>query len=400
MKKNETFAKGADLSLLKRNIDQNNQYYVNNEVVDPIEAFKEAGFNYARLRLFHTPTMHGAQVNDHAYTLCLAKNLCEAGYNFLLNIHYSDTWADPGKQKPPAAWKDMSFMQLMEAVYKYTLNTVTSFIDAGAEPDMVQIGNEITPGILWEHGRIASAHDTNTIHWTKEPSSNGKEAWSRFGDLLKAGIQGVHDATGTKTPILIHIDRGGDQETSQWFFDNIFKQDVPFDVIGQSYYPFWHGMPEDLRDTLDFLAERYGKDLYVVETAYPWKYHTMYENALGGDHEGWQYLKTKYPLSPEGQFNFLEDIIQIVKETKHNRGKGVFYWAPEWISPQHPGIEDEGDAEPCWARALFNEAGHALPAFHVFRESPETISTQKISTITANEILLPSNKKHTEPLKS
>ena len=358
---------GADLSLLKRNLSQGANYSMNGKTVPPVKLFRDAGFDWARLRLFHTPTGHGAQCTDLPYTAALGKLLVDAGFKLLLDIHYSDTWADPGKQTTPKAWEKLDFLSLEKAVYEYTRETVQSFIKAGAEPDMVQVGNEITPGMLWEHGRVAQAHDVNTPHWHREESSNNKAAWARFGQLLKAGILGVHDATGKPTEIMMHIDRGGDIPTNTWFFDNLQEQGVEFDAIGESYYPFWHGMPEDLAETLEFLGTRYGKDLYLAEVAYPHKHHEMYENALSGDQAGWERLTGKYPLSPDGQKRFMEDVLEIVKASSH--GKGVFYWAPEWIPVL--GTEDEADAPSCWARALFDEHGNALPALSVFKQTRE-----------------------------
>ena len=176
----DLFAHGADLSLLKRNIEHGYSYKVNHAVVDPVEIFKKAGFNYARLRLFHTPSLRGGQVNDLPYTLSLAKQLVNAGFRILLDIHYSDTWADPGKQLTPGQWKNLSFDQLEKVVYDYTLEVIRAFVEAEAEPAMVQIGNEITPGMLWDHGKVAAAHDANTLHWTREPSSNNRDAWCRL----------------------------------------------------------------------------------------------------------------------------------------------------------------------------------------------------------------------------
>lgn len=359
-----TFRIGADLSLLKRKLEQGAAYHMEGRRVDPVAVFRNNGFDWARLRLFHTPSGHGAQCTDIGYTLDLARTLADAGFKLLLDIHYSDTWADPGKQHPPVAWKHLSFPRLEREVYEYTLNVITAFCLGGTEPDMVQVGNEITPGMLWDDGRVAAAHDVNEAHWQLMHSSNNKEAWERFGKLIKAGIEGVRDATRTKTEIMIHIDRGGDIPTNRWFFDNLLGQGVDFQAIGESYYPFWHGMPEDLANTLDFLGNRYGKDLYLAEVAYPHKHHEMYEHALSGDEEGWQRLTGTYPLSPEGQMDFMADVLDIVRASSH--GCGIFYWAPEWIPVE--GTEDEGDAPPCWARALFDENGNALPALHVFNQ--------------------------------
>jgi arabinogalactan endo-1,4-beta-galactosidase len=363
---NKPFIVGADLSMLDRILVRGDRYSLDGQPVDDVVSlFRQSGFDWARLRLFHSPSGHGAQCNDLAYTLKLAKTLHTAGYKLLLDLHYSDTWADPGKQYTPKAWAGLSFSELEQAVYEYTVDVLKALAKEGIRPEMVQVGNEITPGMLWEHGRVADAHSTNTVHWQQNESSNNKEAWGRFGKLLKAGVSGVRDTLGTASEIMLHIDRGGDIETNRWFFDNILEQGIDFQAIGESYYPFWHGMPDQLAETLDFLGKRYGKDLYLAEVAYPHCFHEMYKEALSGDQEGWEKLTRKYPLSPEGQEAFLRDVATIVQKSSH--GRGLFYWAPEWIPPQVPGVEDEGDAPACWARSLFDAKGNALPALNVFK---------------------------------
>lgn len=358
------FAMGADLSLLKRNIDAGVIYRdASGEAQEPISFLREKGFNWMRLRLFHTPSGHGAQCNDLDYTIDLAKQLVAGGFKFLLDIHYSDTWADPGKQFIPRAWSALDFNELNDQVYKYTVETVSAFMAAGATPSMVQVGNEITSGMLWQHGQVADAHTTNSVHWHNGSAVNDPQKWKQFGELIKSGIRGVYDSSGQLTPIMIHIDRGCDIPTNQWFFDHLLNQGVEFDVIGQSYYPFWQGPPEELAKSLDFLGNRYGKDIHLAEVAYPHKHDEAYDNSLGGDHENWEKLLRRYPLSAEGQKRVMEDVIETLHASPF--AKGLFYWAPEWTRPQE--MEDEGDAPPCWARALFDEDGMALPALEVFQ---------------------------------
>jgi len=356
---------GADLSLLSTIPARGGLRDRDGRTIkNPARFLKQAGFDWTRLRLFHTPSGLGAQCNDLPYTMALARTLKEAGFKFLLDLHYSDTWADPGKQYTPKAWASLDFAGLVDAVHVYTRETVNRFVAELAAPEMVQVGNEITPGMLWEHGRVTRGHSAATQRWDDEASSGDREAWKRFGALLKAGIAGAKDAAGTGVQIMLHVDRGGDIPTNQWFFDNVVEQGVTFDVIGESYYPFWHGMPDELAKTVDYLGNRYGKKVYLAEMAYPHKHHPMYENALSGDPAAWHRLVGEYPLTPEGQKRFVADVLAIVRASKH--GGGVFYWAPEWIPPQAPGYEDEGDAQPCWARALFDDKGQALPALDVF----------------------------------
>jgi arabinogalactan endo-1,4-beta-galactosidase len=321
-------------------------------IQDPARFLRQTGFEWARLRLFHTPSGHGAQCNDLPYTLALARTLKQAGFKFLLDLHYSDTWADPGKQYTPKAWAALDFEGLADAVHAYTRETVHRFVVEGAAPEMVQVGNEITPGMLWEHGRVEQGRGAD------------QQQWKRLGALLKAGVAGVRDAAGTAVEIMLHLDRGGDISTNRWFFDHVLEQNVAFDVIGESYYPFWHGMPDALAQTIEYLGRRYGREVYLAEMAYPHKQDPMYENALSGDPAAWHRLVGEYPLTPDGQRRFVADVVGIVRASKH--GGGVFYWAPEWIPPQDPDYEDESDAPACWARALFDDKGQALPALEVF----------------------------------
>ena len=346
---------GADFSLLGTIPARGGlRDHVGRPIADPARFLRQAGFEWARLRLFHTPSGHGAQVNDLPYSLTLARTLKQAGFKFLLDLHYSDTWADPGKQYTPKAWAALDFRGLVDAVHVYTRETVDRFVAEGASPEMVQVGNEITPGMLWEHGRVARGHSADI------------QQWKRLGTILKAGVAGVKEAVGHGVQIMLHLDRGGDIPTNQWFFDNVLEQNVAFDVIGESYYPFWHGMPDGLAHTIEFLGNRYGKKVLLAEMAYPHKHHAMYENALSGDPSAWHQLVGKYPLTPDGQQRFVADVLAIVRASKH--GGGVFYWAPEWIPPQDTSYEDEGDAPPCWARALFDDKGQALPALEAFSE--------------------------------
>jgi arabinogalactan endo-1,4-beta-galactosidase len=147
---------------------------------------------------------------------------------------------------------------------------------------------------------------------------------------------------------MIHVDRGGDKDSCRWFFDKLLAEGVEFDVIGLSYYPFWHGTLDDLRENLSFLAARYDKDIIVVETGCNWE-------------EGWWAIKKDGPpdpATPEGQRLFLDELIRVVRATPKGRGKGVFYWAPEWVR----------DGGPWNRRALFDENGEALPGMAAFAE--------------------------------
>jgi arabinogalactan endo-1,4-beta-galactosidase len=336
------FVKGGDISLLQRIDDSGYEYKSNGQSKDALEIFKEHGFNYMRLRLFHTPSGRGPVVNSLEYTIKLAKRIKKGGFKFLLDFHYSDTWADPGHQIKPKAWEGLPFPELERAVYEYTKDVVTKLNEEWVLPDMVQVGNEITPGFLWDEGRI----------YKKDEEAN----WKDFTTLLKAGVKGVKDAIGKddRIEIMVHVDNGGSKERCRNFYDKMLEYDVPFDVIGVSYYPWWHGTMEDLKENLTFLSKRYDKDVYVVEAAYPWR--------------GWypdperKNLTPPFPVSKEGQAEFFKELFQTATNTQGGKVKGVFYWAPEWVAVEGVGRN--------WAgRAMFDEDGRALPVFDVFKEN-------------------------------
>jgi arabinogalactan endo-1,4-beta-galactosidase len=365
---NHSLVLGADLSLAKRVLDAGATFEHRGQRRDLLELLAESGLRCARLRLFNEPTGHGAQVNDLAYTLELAAQLRDHGFSLYLAPHYSDGWADPGKQFPPRAWQGLSFPQLVDAVRRYSRDTMRAFALRGLVPAIVQVGNEITPGMLWEHGRIAPAHGTGALHWDPRELANvEKENWRRFGALLKASIEGIHEGLApATTQVMLHIDRGGDWDACRWFFDNIAEQRVPHDLIGLSYYPFWHGMPADLEHNCREIIARYDQDVVLAEVAYPHAAHPFYEAVLEEDPRMWRRITEAYPLTPEGQRRFVRDVGRIATALPAGRCRGIYYWAPEWIPVA--GAEDEAEADVCWARALFDAGGRALPALDAFRE--------------------------------
>ena len=315
------YAVGADLSFLKQAEDRGVVFKDNNQPRPGLEIFRDHGYNWIRLRLFHTP----AQLpNNLEYTIALAQAAKKLGFKFLLDYHYSDTWADPGKQFLPKAWEGLTHAQLVEAVFNYTRDTIAAFRGAGVLPDMVQIGNEITGGMLWPDG--------------KAPAN-----WDHFEELLKAGIAGVEAGRGNqpRPRIMIHIDKGGDKNATKAFFDKINSYRIEFDVIGQSYYPWWHGSLNDLRENLIFMANEYQKDIIVVETAYNWK-PAEYRNKLA-----------PFPETPEGQKEFLEELNRVVQAAPDGRGIGLFWWEPAVT----------GNLE---SRGFFDENRNALPVITVF----------------------------------
>ena len=333
------FLLGADISMLARMDDLGAVFREHGRPRDPLRILADHGANACRLRLFVHPNHVDAVVNDLPYTLTLAERVHKAGMKLLLDIHYSDTWADPGHQTKPAAWKNLDFEELEGRVEDYTASVLTAFRQRGVLPDIVQLGNEITAGFLWPEGKLGG--------------DSPERQWDRFATLLRAAVRGVRRAQtkGRPVRILIHIDRGGDPAGTRWFFDHLAARNVPFDLIGLSYYPWWHGPLDSLRATLRMTAERYGKPILVVETAYPYR------------GERWRKDHLAWPISPEGQRAFLAEVIRIVRATPNGLGRGVFYWYPESVPV--PGIFVWNGGET----ALFDKDGEALPAVEAFGET-------------------------------
>lgn len=315
------YAVGADVSFLKAAEDSGKVFKDGGQAKPGLEILKDHGYNWVRLRVFHSPK---ELPNNLQYTIALAQAAKKLGFHFLLDFHYSDTWADPGKQFTPVAWQAMTHPQLVQAVFEYTRDTIASMRSAGVLPDMVQIGNEITNGMLWPDGRLP-------------------QNWDNFAELIEAGIASVRvGANDDAMPrIMIHIDRGGDKVRTKEFLDKLNSYHVQYDVIGQSYYPWWHGSLNDLRENLVFMAREYKKDIIVVEAAYNWR-PTEYTKKPG-----------PFPETPEGQAQFLDEVNRVVQETPDGLGKGLFWWEPAVTG----GLASRG---------FFDDSGNALPVITVF----------------------------------
>ena len=240
---------GADISFLPELEARGIQFSENGVNKDAIQMLKDHGFNYVRLRIFHSPANDsgyspGKGFCDLTNTLQMAKRVKAAGMGLLLDFHYSDYWADPGKQYKPAAWKGLDFTQLKRALYDYTRSVMLALQQQGTTPDMVQVGNEINHGIVWPEGSI------------EHPDS--------LAQLIHAGTAAVK-SVDPSVVMMLHVALGGQIDETMFFVDNMRARGVPFDIIGLSYYPKWHGTLSDLEHTMHALARHYDKDICVVE---------------------------------------------------------------------------------------------------------------------------------------
>lgn len=240
---------GADISFLPQLEARGIKFSDQGVQKDAIQILKDHGFNYIRLRIFNNPAADsgyspGKGFCDLQHTLVMAKRVKAAGLRFLLDFHYSDYWADPGKQFKPAAWREKDFPALRDSVYDFTRRVMQALKEQGTLPDMVQVGNEINHGMIWPEGRITS--------------------FDSLAQLIYSGIRGVK-AVDPGSVIMLHLALGGQNDESHFFLDNILQRGVPFDVIGLSYYPKWHGTLSDLEYNVNDLARTYQKDVIVVE---------------------------------------------------------------------------------------------------------------------------------------
>jgi arabinogalactan endo-1,4-beta-galactosidase len=325
----QTYAIGADASFLAKCEQDGVVFKENGQPKDVLAMLREHHYNWVRLRIFHDPAASNDKLpNDLNYTLALAKRAKAMGFHLLLDLHYSDTWADPGKQFAPAAWTSLGHKRLAKQVFEYTRETVAAFAAQGVLPDMVQVGNEVTYGMLWPDGKL--------------PAN-----WDNFADLVKAGVKGVKAGRGSQPlpRIMIHIERSGDYDAAQAFFDNLLARHVRCDVIGLSYYPYWHGDMATMRGNLSKLAQRYHRPVMVVETAYNWT-------------PGRQVGKSaEFQESPEGQLAFLRAVDAAVRAVPDGLGQGVFWWEPA----AEGGLRD---------RSFFDNEGNVLPVITAFDTTP------------------------------
>ena len=358
------FYLGADISTLPQIEQQGGVYMDGDKPGDALAIFMKNGWTCFRLRIWVDPR-NG--VNGLEYTTKLAKRIKDAGGTFMLDFHYSDWWADPQKQNKPAAWTNLDFDALIKQTQTYTAHVIKTLKDAGATPDFVQIGNEITGGMLWPDGQVKVPLSTVKVFGgdvkvikPPEPYDDAKQ-WDHLIRLVKAGVSGVRSATTPEdhVRIVIHIDCGGDWPVTKWYFDHLARAGVDYDIIGQSYYPNWHGTLGNVRENLHNTIERYHKDVMIVETAYPSR--DVHLSPAAAKNMVW-------PMTPEGQRQFLADLIKTVKEAPEGRGIGVNYWHPE--ATFIPGATNRWSGPD--ANSLFDAKGHPLPAMNVLGLQPAT----------------------------
>lgn len=332
------FYKGVDISSLPENRDEGMQVRdFDGAVAEPFGLLKKYGVNSVRLRIWKKPenVPESGGYCNFGHTLAMAKEIRANGMHFLLDFHYSDFWADPSSQRKPKEWEGLGFEELEKAVYGYTRETLLALKEEGAMPDMVQIGNEIRSGLLFPEGELPD--------------------YAHMVRLVNAGIRGARDAAGKEgVQVMIHLDQGGRYYYLKEWFSQAFAHGLEdFDIIGVSYYPFWHGSFTDLKETLERLVKEYGKPVIVAETAYAWR------RSRSGFIDEVQEKIAGLPASPKGQAKELELMMNIVASLPGRMGRGVYYWEPLCV----PREGKSGWAENM---GLLSETGQALEGMRIF----------------------------------
>lgn len=340
----DKFNMGVDLSYVNQIQDNGGTYKDSGSVKDPFTIFKNHGANTVRVRLWHTPTWQTpatggklySDINDVEKTIRRAK---AAGMAVSLDLHYSDTWADPQKQEIPAAWKNLSFALLKDSVYQYTLSILNYLASKNLVPEIIQVGNEINPGMLHPFGKVVNGN------------------FGPFAELLKSGIKAVRDFSTSSTikpQIMLHV---AQMQDAGWWTRGVIQQEgvTDFDIIGLSHYCKWSQVNtmKGVSDTIRTLVNKYNKKVMVVETAYPWTKQNFdtYNNLFGATDS-----VAGYPITPQGQLSYMRDLVQAIYD---GGGSGIQYWEPAWITSPMKDLWGSGSS---WENnALFDNNGAVLP---------------------------------------
>ena len=338
---------GGDLSMLSK-YEQQGATYLDKDgksIADVLAFVKEQGWNTIRVRLFVDPSIDKDKcvVQDLEYVKSLGKRIKDAGLHFMLDFHYSDTWADPKQQNTPMIF-EMVNTPTYEYIYYYTKESLEALTKAGATPDLIQIGNEISFGMLWDSCKIGPKSEND---W----SDYSDDRWDSLGKALKNASKACREIC-PEAKIIIHTEQCANNPTLDVaFFKHVKEYEIDYDIIGTSYYPYFKGELSNLDKGLTQLETNFpDKMIQVVETGYPSKWEVQGTT--------FDYTKT-YPYSHEGQRKYTADLITMLK--KHQQVNGLNWWYAEANA-----MGCTGDLKEGWYNAsLFdNETGRALPALY------------------------------------
>lgn len=309
---------GGDISLLPLYEEAGAKYktHEGEPISDVLSFCKQEGMNAMRVRVFVNPEDYSG--NDADPNACqtiesvlpLCKRIKDQGFDLVLDFMYSDTWADPAKQWTPKQWKNLNDEELCKAVHAYTKNSLTLLKDAGVIPDFIQTGNEISYGMLW-------GSNTDSESSLKKTFMGSDKNWKRLGDLLKNAIAACHEVC-PDAKIILHTERVAAPNVQRNFYNQMKNLNVDYDIIGISYYPYFHGSLSKLETAINDLEANFkDKDIMVVETGYSYKWE------VPGTSE-----KVDYPYSDEGQNQFAKDLVNML--LKHDQVIGLLWWWMEY----------------------------------------------------------------------
>lgn len=277
-----------------------------------LRILKDSHWNAARVRLFVNPDEAPDENKDEGvcqsldYITPLCKQIKSEGMNLMLDFHYSDTWADPGKQFTPKAWANCSPEQLCDSVYSHTRRALRHLKQNGCAPDLIQVGNEITFGMLWPTAKVDPMTD---------------DRWNILTSLLKSGVRACREEC-PQARVIIHTEHAGDCNMTRNYYQRLARYGVDYDIIGLSYYPMWHKDIPNLSLTLDSIASEFPqKEIMIVETAF---YYSHENDRWAKSADEYSDL---YPISEDGQAQFTRELVAMLK--KHPKVTGLYWWFPE-----------------------------------------------------------------------
>ena len=369
----DDFYRGMDASAVLALENSGVKYYnFDGEKQDVFMTLAQAGVNYIRLRVWNDPydengNGYGGGNNDVATAIALGQRATKYGMKVCIDFHYSDFWADPKKQFVPKAWEGMDIEEKSDALYNFTLESLTQLLDAGVDVGMVQIGNEINNGMSGE----------------TDPANIRK--------LLTAGSKAVREAavnSGKEILVAVHYTNIDDMKKLDTLLTGLQVKEIDYDIVGLSFYPYWHGTMDDLKNAITHIRNTYGKKVYVAENAYC--YTAEDGDGSANSVEGTDDLAEGYSASVQGQANEVRDVCAAASEAG---AEGVFYWEGTWI-PVGPADADNSDLwekyGSGWAssyasgydpkdagqyyggcswdnQAMFDFTGHPLASLNVFK---------------------------------
>ncbi|SDF86102.1 arabinogalactan endo-1,4-beta-galactosidase [Bacteroidales bacterium KHT7] len=327
---------------------------------DVLSLLKKYGMNSMRVRLFVNPTMQKAVIQDIDYVKKLGKRIKDAGLSFVLDFHYSDTWADPAAQSVPAEWGNLSVDEYTEKLYSYTKEVLEDFVREGVVPDMIQTGNEISYGLMY------SSSSGLFVDYLSDKN------WDKFAAMLKSAGKACREVC-PNAKIILHIERVPQPLNCAKFANYMKQYEVDYDIFGLSYYPMYHGNLAYLETALNKIEEATDKTIMIMETGYNTAYYPT---------DAKYDCQSIWPATESGQSLFIEQLV--AKLNTHDRVKGLYYWFPEENESASLGWTDLLDG---WTnRGLFNnKTGNAVDAITKFAAF-NTTATAVQNVSSASEI--------------